>query len=67
MELLYEVAGMLICHSILQEGPGLPCLSPATFDYISNSDNCCPVKDDIPLNIATHELITFIEKVRMCM
>lgn len=61
MELLYEVAGMLICHSILQEGPGLPCLSPATFDYISNSDNCCPLKDDIPLNIATHELITFIE------
>lgn len=65
LELLFEVAGMVVAHSILQEGPGIPCLSPAVFDYLTHGDvkHCYPTKDDIPLNISTHELITLIEEV----
>ena len=29
------------------------------------SKGCYPTKDDIPLNISTHELITFIEDVSL--
>ena len=65
LELLFEVAGVLLGHSIVQDGPGFPCLSPAVFEYLSQGDvNCCyPTKYDIPLNISTHELITLIEEV----
>ena len=65
LELLFEVAGMLLGHSIIQGGPGFPCLSPAVFDYLRTCDVklCYPTKDDIPLNISTHELITLIEEV----
>ena len=62
LELLFEVAGMLLGHSIIQDGPAFPCLSVPIFDYVS-CGTCYPTKDDIPLNISTHELITLIEKV----
>ena len=64
LELMYEVAGPLVAHSFLQEGPGIPCLSPSMFDYLAKeTDQCYPVVEDIPLNISTHDLITFIEQV----
>lgn len=65
LELMYEVTGMLVAHSVLQEGPGIPCLSPCMYEYILKGevDDCYPVKEDIPLNLSTHELITFVEEV----
>lgn len=65
LELQLEVAGMLIGHSLLQGGPGMPCLSPAVFQYLVHGDVslCYPAAEEIPLNIATHDLITFIDKV----
>ena len=65
LEGIFEVAGMLVAHSLLQDGPGLPCLCPAIFQYLvsDNPSDCLPTKEDIPLNLSTHELITFIEKV----
>ena len=65
LEMLFEVAGMLVGHSVLNSGPGLPCLSPVIFDYLCyrNPKQCFPTKEDIPLNIATCELITFIDEV----
>ena len=65
MEFLVEIMGMLVAHSIMQEGPGIPCLSPCMYEYMikRNSEECYPVKEDIPLNIASHSLITFIEEV----
>ena len=67
LELLFEVARMVVGHSILQDGPALPCLSAAVFDYLTHCDAnlCYPTKDDIPLNISTHQLITLIEEVRV--
>ena len=65
LEFLAEIMGMLVAHSIIQEGPGIPCLSPCMYEYLMKrkNDECYPVKEDIPLNIATHSLITFIEEV----
>ncbi len=65
LELMFEMCGMMVGHSILQEGPGLPCLSVCVYDYMVHGevDQCYPVKEDIPLNISSHELITFIEEV----
>ena len=66
--LLCEVAGMLLAHSILQEGPGMPCFSPRFFNYLVTpvASDCYPTLQDIPLNLATHELISFIRKVCCC-
>ena len=55
-----HVLGRLAAHSILQEGPGIPCLSPCLYQYIisRNSKRCFPEKSDFPLTLATHEVIT---------
>ena len=37
LEFYFEVAGMIFSHSVLQEGAGLLCLSPAIYDYLSNN------------------------------
>jgi len=65
LEILCEIFGMLMGHSIIQGGPGFPCLSPCMFQYLATEviDECLPIKEDIPLNIATHDLLTFIEEV----
>ena len=44
------VAGILIAHSLRQDGPGLPCLDPAIFQYLisDNPRDCLPTKEDIP-------------------
>ena len=34
LETLFEIAGMLVAHSISHEGPGIPCLSPCVFQYL---------------------------------
>lgn len=65
LEMLAEIMGMLVAHSIMQEGNGIPFLSPCMYEYLikESAAECYPVKEDIPLNIATHDLITFIEEV----
>ena len=65
LETLFEIAGMLVAHSISHEGCSIPCLSQCVFPYLvyGNIQQCYPNKDDIPLNISTHELITLIEEV----
>ena len=65
LEMLYEVAGLMVAHSVLQEGPGFPCLSPSMYDYLvkHEADQCYPMKQDIPLNLSTNDLISFIQEV----
>lgn len=63
MESTYEVMGSLVAHSILQNGPGLQCLSPTVYDYLT-SQSTYPEIADIPLSMGTHELISLIEKVQ---
>ena len=44
---------MLIGHSLLQGDPGMPCLSPAVFQYLVHGDVslCYPAAEEIPLNM----------------
>lgn len=64
MEPMYEIMGMMVAHSILLGGPGLPCLSPCMYQYMcGNGDVCYPTIDDIPLNLATYDLKNFIQQV----
>ena len=64
METMYEIMGMMVTHSVLLGGPGLPCLSPSMYQYMcGHGDACYPTIEDIPLNLATYDLIRFIQKV----
>ena len=64
MEPMYEIMGMIISHLVLLGGPGLPCLSPCMYQYMcGHSDACYPTIEDTPLNLATYDLIKFIQKV----
>lgn len=63
LQVVFELVGMLSAHSILQEGPGFPCMSEAVYDYMTKGE-CYPCKEDLPLDLATTELHNFIEKVR---
>ena len=64
MEPMYEIMGMMVAHSILLGGPGLPCLSPCMYQYMcGHSEAYYPTIDDIPLNLATYDLKKFIEQV----
>ena len=62
MESMYEVMGCLVAHSILQNGPAMPCFSLATYDFLTGR-NCYPEMGDIPLTLGTHQLISLISKV----
>lgn len=64
----FEICGLLIADSILQGGPGFPCLCPAVFSYILYGDKDkalqqLPTIDDIPLNASTESLCNFIQEV----
>ena len=62
MESLYEMMGTLVAHSLLLNGPGLKCLSPTVYDYLTNQTTY-PEVADIPLSLGTHDLISLITKV----
>ena len=38
LEQMFHTAGIIIAHSILQGGPGLPCLCPAAYHYLLHLD-----------------------------
>ena len=62
----------MIAHSLLQRGPGFPYLYPGLVHYpltrnvaieSLNDSSILPVKDDIPMNVSTMDLIDLIDKV----
>ncbi len=64
----FEMAGLMVAHSILQGGPGLSCLPPVLYAFIiSGSDDCLldefPRLEDVPRSAATYDLIELCEKV----
>ena len=64
---IMEIAGMMISHSILQGGPGFPCLAPVVVDYLltesAESLTEVPFLQDMPLTAATGDLVDLIKKV----
>lgn len=62
MESTYEMMGSLVAHSLLQNGPGLRCLSQTVYHYLTMQTSY-PEIADIPLSLGTHDLISLINKV----
>ena len=66
---LFEIAGMMVAHSVLNGGPALPCLLPAIYHGISTGDETelppelMPCVDDFPNSLPYIDLIQFVQKV----
>ena len=69
LQQMFEVARIMMAHSMLQGGPGFPCLCPSIYNYLLNADKNSTLQDmkstDIPVNAATYNLLEFINKVKM--
>ena len=71
LQRLFECAGIIIAHSVLQGGPGFPCLCAAAVSYLLHLDKEralqeLPTVDDIPQNAATMGLLDLISSVSLC-
>lgn len=65
---MFESAGVMIAHSIIQGGPAYSCLCPAAFNYMLYLDEeqalvQCPTAEDIPVNAATGGVLKLIADV----
>ena len=68
-----EMAGAVIAHSILQGGPGMPCLHPAIYQSMASDElqismsslevDELPTVEDIPRNASTVDLLEMIDLV----
>ena len=64
----HKLAGMIIGHSLLQNGPSYPCLAPCAYAYIATGNeesalDCFPTVEDIPLNAGTSSLHDCLREV----
>ena len=69
VEKMFVLAGVMIAHSLIQGGPGLPVLCPPIYHFLVSFDQDAaiqhpPMALDIPQNMATAELLELINKVR---
>ena len=67
-----EMAGAMVAHSMLQGGPGFPCIHPAMYQSMvlgecmmltSLQPEEFPTADDIPHNAVTMDLLEMIDEV----
>jgi hypothetical protein len=68
LEPMFEIAGMMQAHSVLQGGPSLSNLNPSVYAYLMTDSIeqslAEPLQvEDIPLNAGTNDLIQLINKV----
>lgn len=66
---LFEIGGVMVAHSLLNGGPGLPCLLPAVYHYLCSPEielppELHPSVDDIPQSLAYQDLVEFVGKVK---
>lgn len=66
----FEMAGLIVAHSVLHGGPGVPFISPVLYSFIVTGDREnllgeLPTIDDIPQNSATADLLQLITKVQL--
>ena len=64
----FEMAGLIVSHSVLLGGPGFTCLHPLMYDWLIDPakepvENL-PTASDIPQTAANVDLIDLISKVR---
>ena len=68
LEKNFTYAGMMIGHSILQGGPGYPCLCPAVYSFLLYEDKEkalqeLPTLSDVPRTAATMALCSMVTEV----
>lgn len=63
----FELAGLMVAHSVLQGGPSVDCICPAVYTIIMSGALEEAVEKlsvhNIPLNAGTADLIAFIHEV----
>ena len=64
---LFKIAGMLICHSVMQKGPTFAVFPEWFFDIICSGDPVSAIEsvsiDDVPINAASSNLRSLIQKL----
>lgn len=66
---VFEIAGMMVAHSVLNGGGALPCLLPAIYHGIATGEGTevppelMPCVDDFPTALAYVDLLQFVQKV----
>ena len=66
---LFFIAGVIVAHSLLQNGPSFPCLCPALYDYLVGRRDDVPIhvrNDDIPLTADTEAVLDLIKQLDDC-
>lgn len=72
MASMFETAGLMVAHSVLHGGSGMPCLLPAVFAAMCLPEGqpvppeVLPSVEDIPHSLAYSDLVEFIMKVCQC-
>lgn len=64
---LLQMGGLMLAHSILQKGPGMPTLAPYVYEFICSGEKSKAValitEDDLPNNPQNKDLSDFLKKV----
>lgn len=62
-----KMAGIMVSHSLLQNGPGMPCLAPYVYEFIIWGDKehtaAYVTFEDLPETSQTEVLMTFLKGV----
>ena len=67
--MLFQIAGMITVHSLVQGGPGFPCLSPAVYHYMLGKCEDVALhtnKEDIPLTASSEPMFNLIKELEEC-
>ena len=67
--ILFQIAGVIIAHSLVQGGPGFPCLSPAVYHYMLGKCEDVALhinKEDIPLTASSEPMVNLIKELEEC-
>ena len=67
--MLFQIAGMITAHSLVQGGPGFPCLCPAVYYYMLGKCEDVALhinKEDIPLTASSEAMVNLIKELEEC-
>ena len=67
---LIKMAGIMVAHSLLQNGPGMPCLAPYVYDFLVYGEKERAAAyvnfEDLPETPQTEVLMAFLKEISNC-
>lgn len=64
---LMKMAGLMVAHSLLQKGPGMPCLAPYVYEFVVSGEKEHAAAyvhfEDLPQTSQTEVLVEFLKRV----